>query len=1033
MGSKAAYSTALREFSALRDATDAAEEEARIGRMHDAMDQVEQRPFASRSGYVPYPGLDDPNFLAVVTGKREFRFDGQQEEQTCEAGRFRLSTAQKFVRNLISPSTPYKGIMLFHGVGVGKTCTAIQVAEAFRGVYVKPTLVITKPSLADAFRRQAFDPKKGASQCTGGRYLQAESVKSNYDVVSYITFGNNIEQKLAEGKGLAADYSKRVIIIDEVHNLRNVQNKGKSVSKAVEAVLQAASDVRLVLLTATPLYNDIDELKYFMRLLYMNDRRQAGVQAVDRADFSRDVLGGDDRRLLADFSRQYVSYVRGEHPGTFPARLWPPDAAKFSGLPTLDVRGERIPKESMIRLVPMVVHQLVGEQLAAYKAIRETEEVTGEGGEVPDEDNDQEEVPGRALESMLQVCNVALPRPPGKDGQGQVFGYSFRAVRGSNRLSFEYTQEALARHGEFLARDRIAHYSAKYAYIVRSVLAAKGAVLVHSRFLRYGLYPLAIALEHQGLVNASAPVLVNGRREKGTGMRYIMVVGEGGANTNEKSNERLLQMFNSPENFDGSVVKVALVSGVGGEGVDYKCVRELHVVEPWYNMSRIEQLIGRGVRNCSHSALPPQQRNCTIYLHATRLQDRETWDLYMYRMAEAKQLRISRLEHVIKRNAMDCHMQQRSRAWPTQEMVNSRGEKVRYDPSDVDYSRACDFQKCDPGCEGKRGGGAVDESSFDRSFVERDIEQYVSEVTGLFAHSVSYTYEQLHAALPPPVDDFSLSHALDRMIKLRLPVRFGSEDGRVVYRADRYLFQPTSVADARISIAQREASGRHPKTLRISRVSVQHIGTTNVQLRGADIRGVVDELATNVPADIPRAFLTDYVVDHLPRKAFESLCASRPDGDVLASLERGGVKIPEGYFNYFDGRIYDARFKPISDYMAAKAVTAMVQANASPSGAPLMGFVAPKKDEVTFKMIDVRVKSEDQLQGVACEFYPQLKKAELMALMSSRRPAWRKYLEGERGSRAQLCMLYELALRLQGSGFRRPVQYVIDRMARRGT
>ena len=42
-----------------------------------------------------------------------------------------LNNNQKFIKTFLSPNTPYNGCLLFHGVGVGKTCSSISVAEGF--------------------------------------------------------------------------------------------------------------------------------------------------------------------------------------------------------------------------------------------------------------------------------------------------------------------------------------------------------------------------------------------------------------------------------------------------------------------------------------------------------------------------------------------------------------------------------------------------------------------------------------------------------------------------------------------------------------------------------------------------------------------------------------------------------------------------------------------------------------------------------------------------------------------------------------
>ena len=49
------------------------------------------------------------------------------------------------------------------------------------------------------------------------------------------------------------------------------------------------------------------------------------------------------------------------------------------------------------------------------------------------------------------------------------------------------------------------------------------------------------------------------------------------------------------------------------EGVSLNNIRQIHIMEPWYNISRNEQIIGRGVRQCSHIKLPFEKRNLTVF------------------------------------------------------------------------------------------------------------------------------------------------------------------------------------------------------------------------------------------------------------------------------------------------------------------------------------------------------------------------------------------------------------------------------------
>jgi superfamily II DNA or RNA helicase len=103
-------------------------------------------------------------------------------------------------------------------------------------------------------------------------------------------------------------------------------------------------------------------------------------------------------------------------------------------------------------------------------------------------------------------------------------------------------------------------------------------------------------------------------------------------------------------------VKVVLISKAGSEGIDLKFIRQVHILEPWYNMNRIEQIIGRAVRNFSHKDLPFEKRNVEIFMYGTILGNNkeEAADLYVYRVAEFKALQIGKVTRILKQTAVDC-------------------------------------------------------------------------------------------------------------------------------------------------------------------------------------------------------------------------------------------------------------------------------------------------------------------------------------------------------------------------------------------
>lgn len=66
------------------------------------------------------------------------------------------------------------------------------------------------------------------------------------------------------------------------------------------------------------------------------------------------------------------------------------------------------------------------------------------------------------------------------------------------------------------------------------------------------------------------------------------------------------------EDYNAGRVPVLLLSGAGAEGLDLKGTKSIQVMEPHWNPSRIDQVIGRGIRYRSHDHLPPEERKVRV-------------------------------------------------------------------------------------------------------------------------------------------------------------------------------------------------------------------------------------------------------------------------------------------------------------------------------------------------------------------------------------------------------------------------------------
>ena len=129
-----------------------------------------------------YPELDDNDFQKKIYKKREFYYHKIPENEKLDSyqqikdyrdkicgGKFNLYTHQSFLSNFINPNTPYKGLLIFHGVGTGKTGTAISIAENFKDMVIKYNtkiyVLVPGPLLKENFKDEII-------KFTGEEYMK---------------------------------------------------------------------------------------------------------------------------------------------------------------------------------------------------------------------------------------------------------------------------------------------------------------------------------------------------------------------------------------------------------------------------------------------------------------------------------------------------------------------------------------------------------------------------------------------------------------------------------------------------------------------------------------------------------------------------------------------------------------------------------------------------------------------------------------------------------------------------------------------
>lgn len=584
-------------------------------------------------------------------------------------GSFKLQTQQKFLRRILSPDSPNRNLLLVHGTGTGKTCTAIQVAEEYilRPEFQdKRVMVVASAAVQGNFRTELFQMKRvtidevagtlESKQCTGRRYLdmllRIESEPANwnnprirdklertadriidefYEFMAYESFGNMIEKRLGgterdiDREWVHANFDNRLLIVDEAHNVpEGKDGRGvKGITRSLENLVKTAEGLVLVFLTATPMFDTYEEIAFYMNLFLWNDRKQGFKESVKASDyFNSDATlkAGPPGEAFRTWCQNYVSYVRGENPFTFPFRLPAPVTVSYDSIKSSWL-GRPVPPAETIKYLRLTESLAQGEQ----------KEVLSRKVSADDEE-------GRKT-ALMEPTICVLPG-------GKSFNETF------SKVGKQYAYVG----APCLTPEAIPGVAAKFATVIKSIESGKGVCLVYSNYVTMGARLFAMTLEEHGYAPASGTTLLAEPTYKGaTKGKYIVLTSD----ISEAEIDRLISLVKSNENTEGAQVKVVVASKIVSEGVDFRFIRQIHVLDPWWNMSRIEQVSGRGLRNCSHGSLTFDDQNCTVYYHIVRTgTGTECFDEYTYRTkVEPKAMKIARVRKVMAESAMDCPIQ----------------------------------------------------------------------------------------------------------------------------------------------------------------------------------------------------------------------------------------------------------------------------------------------------------------------------------------------------------------------------------------
>jgi hypothetical protein len=541
-----------------------------------------------------------------------------------------LRKYQEFISRYLDYRSPYHDILIYHGMGSGKTATAIHVYNTlYNATSGWNIFLMIKASLHD-------DPWEKSLKY----WLSKQDYEHRYSNIIWIHYDSpyaDTEFMTAVNK---TDSSlKNMYIIDEAHNfISNVYSnlsskKGKRAISIYDHIIQDKKEnasTRVILLSGTPAINKPFELAIMFNLLrpgvfpkseilfnqyYINNSSVPTLNLRTKNIFQRRIIGlvsyyiGGTPDVFATKTLHYVDAVMSEYQtdiynyfeeieskimkkkkhlssSTESYRTYTRQSSNFV-FPMINqiINGENRPRPSKFKIGEKELELLLKTKNA--KKIKETR-------------SSESQAYFQMLATFREEFDMYLQKIYDRE-KNEKININYDIENFKKYKSYENYLENNKERSELL--NEMMKCSSKFVNVIFNTIQSPGPVLIYSNYvLIEGLDILKIYLKYFGFGS------YNNKNSKDY-HRY----GEFHANISREMRREFLKVETDPDNKNGKNIKIMMFSPAGSEGISLANIRQVHIIEPYWQEVRIVQMIARAIRICSHKDLPPEDRHVDIY------------------------------------------------------------------------------------------------------------------------------------------------------------------------------------------------------------------------------------------------------------------------------------------------------------------------------------------------------------------------------------------------------------------------------------
>lgn len=685
------------------------------------------------------------------------------------------------------------------------TCSGIKIAENFKEqvikygtkIYILVKGSLLKKSWINEIKKYDTEIKKMVTDISDKNTIITDhysdlinslknpeqiiqsKINTYYRVMSYKSFNKRVlGEKIAKNKEADERYygSERIyrldntiIIVDEAHNL--TENK---YSEAVKYILDKSTNLRLIMMTATPMKNYANDVIDLLNIIRPKEYqiKTSNIFTSDNVGDIDFIKGGEE--YLSHMMSGYISYIRGQDPITFAkrvdkgkiyknfifTRLIKCKLDKYQAMTYIENTKEISSFDAVLRAISNFIIPSIDMKTNTLTFTYGNEGIVHTISSIKVNSERINNLIHKMIDENKRTKNTEYLKIKKTTISGKIFKLKYlkyfstkfhKLIKKINKLFFgikgartAFIYSNLVRIGvelleEVLLSNGYLEFNENQNYMIKNDTKCYFCGIKHKYHEEididetYDMNSLFYQSpdnpdtdtdsEMEDLYEYKPKIPLENKRKITKFPKhefkpavFLSIKGKTTEGSDEEISEEkqkiLDKYFNKDSNVNGKFIKLVLGSVVMNEGINLFNIGEIHIIDTHYNFTRTDQVVGRGIRFCSHKLLTNKENQFPtvgVYKYIISFDDKDivTNDELLYQKGELKYILVKKIENMMKQNAIDCPLNYEQNIFKEQ-LIKYKDcieidEYMKLPPEKRDVSKLCpvecDFLKCKFTCK----------------------------------------------------------------------------------------------------------------------------------------------------------------------------------------------------------------------------------------------------------------------------------------------------------------------------------------------